>query len=166
MAEPLASDRTNDLPLPHHRNARWRRHGCGVQSGRQQAEPQRSAEISAGGSGECSGTWSASGAKRPPHRQSTIPTFARFTRSMTSKGGRFIAMELLEGRSERLIFRKRIVDSPMRGSEFFETTVNLRSDEIQDSITRTNGRSLPIKPTGKVIVVELRPPQTDRDPSP
>src|SRR5438552_7030315 len=51
------------------------------------------------------------------------------------------------------LFRsRRTMDSPVRGSEVLVSTYSLRSGENQVSVTLTKGPSLPIVPTGKVLV--------------
>ena len=46
------------------------------------------------------------------------------------------------------MFASLVVDSPLRGSEFFERTAILSSEEVQVSVVVVIGRSLPTDPIG------------------
>ena len=57
--------------------------------------------------------------------------------------------------SERLILCKRIVNSPLYGSQVFDSTFTFESGENHNSVTLAKGLSLPIMQIGSVVVISF-----------
>lgn len=55
----------------------------------------------------------------------------------------------------QLIFCKRVLNSPLCGSEVFDSTFTFESGENRNSVTLAKGLSLPIVQIGSVLVISF-----------
>lgn len=55
----------------------------------------------------------------------------------------------------QLIFCKRVLNSPLCGSEVFDSTFTFESGENRNSVTLAKGLSLPIVQIGSVVVISV-----------